>query len=522
MRYKYISLTLLAALVAANKIDAQAIRSVPKLVVNITIDQFNTNFLEAFAPLYGEDGFKKVLEKGMVYSNASYPFSSIDRASAIAAISTGTTPYYNSIIGSRWLSRESLRPMFCVDDDKFIGFSTLENSSPRQLKTSTIGDELKISSNGKSQVYSVAPFREAAILSAGHAADGAIWIDDNDGYWCSTSYYSDSEPSWLNAYNRLNVTTFDELEWKPTTLYSGELSKVTGRDLHDPFKHTFKGEKRFYEYKQSGLVNENVTRTALQCIVSNALGIDGQTDLLNITYYAGYYDNKTLSECQMELLDTYLRLDKELSKLIGTIEQRIGSENVLFFITSTGYCNEGNTDYSKYKIPSGVFNISRNGNLLNMYFGALWGQGRYVETTFDSQIYLNHKLLEQKRISLGDATKRAQEFLTQLSGVSNVYTSLQLKSNNNQNIYKIRNSFHPERNGDIIIEIAPGWKLVNEEYQDNNQQKISYTRFPIIIYGANYEAAQISTPVTTDRIAPSIAKAIRIRAPNACTSEPLF
>ena len=98
MRYKYISLTLLAALVAANKIDAQAIRSVPKLVVNITIDQFNTNFLEAFAPLYGEDGFKKVLEKGMVYSNASYPFSSIDRASAIAAISTGTTPYYNSII----------------------------------------------------------------------------------------------------------------------------------------------------------------------------------------------------------------------------------------------------------------------------------------------------------------------------------------------------------------------------------------------------------------------------------------
>ena len=53
MRYKYISLTLLAALVAANKIDAQAIRSVPKLVVNITIDQFNTNFLEAFAPLYG-------------------------------------------------------------------------------------------------------------------------------------------------------------------------------------------------------------------------------------------------------------------------------------------------------------------------------------------------------------------------------------------------------------------------------------------------------------------------------------
>jgi len=32
----------------------------------------------------------------------------------------------------------------------------------------------------------------------------------------------------------------------------------------------------------------------------------------------------------------------------------------------------------------------------------------------------------------------------------------------------------------------------------------------------------VAIPVTTDRIAPTIAKSIRIRAPNACTAEPLF
>lgn len=521
MKYKYISLTLIAALVAANKLNAQSL-NVPKLVVNITIDQLSSDHLDAFSPLYCADGFKRVIEQGLVYSNASYPFSHIDRASAIASIATGTTPYYNSIIGKQWLNRETLRPTFCVDDKNYRGTSTFEDSSPKHLKTSTIGDELKIASNGKSLVYSIAPFREAAILSAGHSADGAIWIDDNTGYWCSTSYYSEYEQPWLNAYNRLNSSSFDELEWKPTTLYSGEYSKISNRNLDEPFKHIFKGDKRFFDYKRSGLINENITRTALQCLISNSLGIDDITDLLNITYYAGYFDNKTLSECHMELLDTYLRLDKEISKLIKTIEQRIGIDNVMFVITSTGYCNEGNTDYSQYRIPTGDFNITRNSNLLNMYFGALWGQGRYVETSFDSQIFLNHKLLEQKRISLGDATQRAQEFLVQLSGVSNVYTSIQLKSNNNQNIQKIRNSFHPERNGDILIEINPGWNLINEEYQHNKNNKVTYTRFPIIIYGANIKASQISTPVTIDRIAPSISKAIRIRAPNACLSDPLF
>lgn len=522
MKYKYISLTLLAALVAANKLNAQTMHSVPKLVVNITIDQLNNNYLEAFSPLYCDDGFKKLVKQGLIFNNASYPFSSVDRASAIASIVTGTTPYYNSIIGCKWLNRESLRPTFCVADNNYMGFSTLENSSPKHMKTSTIGDELKISTDGKGQVYSIAPFREAAILSAGHAADGAIWIDDQTGYWCSTSYYSESEPKWLNAYNRLNTSSFEELEWKPTTLYSGEASKITGRNLQEPFKHTFKGYNRFYDYKNSGLVNENVTRTSLQCVISNALGIDNFTDLLNVTYYAGYYDNNPLAECHMEHLDTYLRLDKEISKLIGTIEERVGCGNVLFVITSTGYCKEKLSDYSKFKIPTGEFNITRNSNLLNMYFSALWGQGRYVEAAFDTQIYLNHKLLEQKHISLGDATKRAQELLTQLSGVTNVYTSQQLKSNNNPNIYKIRNSFHPERNGDIIIEIAPGWQLTNEEYKENHQYKISNIRFPVIIYGANIKASQINTPVTIDRIAPSIAKAIRIRAPNACTSEPLY
>ena len=522
MTYKFIPITILAVIATTGKLDAQILQSVPKLMVNITIDQLRTDYLEAFSPLYGNGGFKKLLDNGVVYTNASYPFSPIDRASAIATISTGTTPYYNSIIGEKWLDKETLRPHNCVDDINYNGYLTDAKSSPANILSSTLSDELKVATSGKAIVYAIAPFREAAIISAGHAADGAIWIDDINGQWCSSTYYFAQLPSWISAYQRIYANTFVETEWKPINELSGNFSYFLSGGMQSPFNHKFKDDNRYIKFKTSGLVNESITDISLQCLNSTGIGIDNITDLLNITYYAGCYDSKPVAECQMEIQDTYVRLDKSIENLIRKIEERFGSDKVLFCITSTGYFNDGSADYSQYRIPSGTFNITRNANLLNMYLGAIWGQAQYVEACFGAQIYLNHKLLEQKRISLTDVTQRAQEFISMLSGVRNVYTAQQILSGNNQNIFKIRNGFHPDRNGDIIIDISPGWKLLNEETNENFLSRASYIQFPIIIYGANVKSKRISTLVYTDRIAPTISKAIRIRAPNACSSEPLF
>ncbi len=524
MKYRYISLTLLAAFsTTGGKADVpQAVQSAPKLVVNIAIDQLRTDYLEAFAPLYGQEGFRLLLTKGKVYENASYPFSSIDRASAIAAIATGTTPYYNSIVGARWLDKETLRPVFCVDDSKYGGYLTQDCSSPKNLLTSTIGDELKVATGGAAIVYAVAPFRDAAVLSAGHAADGALWIDNDNGYWCSSNYYFKSNPSWIQAFNNLHARDIEENPWTPANQLSGSFSYFMGGGAQKPFKHTFDSDRRYREFKASGLVNASVTDMALQCVATNAMGADNVTDLLNITYYAGNFDHKAVAECQMEIQDTYVRLDGEIARLVKELERRVGAQHVLFVLTSTGYYDEGNADYAKYNIPTGTYYVNRTANLLNMYFGALWGPAQYVEACFGTQIFLDHKQLEQKRINVSMATERAQEFLTQISGVRNVYTSQQLLSSGNQHIYKIRNGYNPERNGDILIEVAPGWQVLNETSLKTHLSRASFTQFPIIIYGAGTKAERLPDHVTTDRIAPTISKAIRIRAPNACSAEPLF
>ena len=118
------TLTLIATLVSMLNIEAQVMQQAPRLVVNITIDQLRTDYMEAFSPLYTLDGFKKLVDKGLVFTNASYPFSPIDCASAIASVATGTTPYYNSMVGNQWLDRETLRPVYCIDDKKTLGLLT--------------------------------------------------------------------------------------------------------------------------------------------------------------------------------------------------------------------------------------------------------------------------------------------------------------------------------------------------------------------------------------------------------------
>ena len=192
-------------------------------------------------------------------------------------------------------------------------------------------------------------------------------------------------------------------------------------------------------------------------------------------------------------------------------------------ITGTGTTEEEREDDNeKYRIPTGKFYINRTANLLNMYLGAIYGSAQYVETSFNNQLFLNRKLIDKRNIDVGEVLRRSQEFILQLSGVRKVYTANQLMTSESYQLERIRNGFNIEKCGDLIIEIAPGWQLVNEDTHTTSVSRASNIPFPIIFFGQNIKPQSVHTQVTVDRIAPTVARAIRIRAPNACSTEPLF
>lgn len=468
---RYLAL-LVAALTTA---EMQAYELAPRLVINVTIDQLRSDYVEAFSKLYSRYGINRLLNEGLVYDGATYPFFPVDQSSATASISTGTTPFYNGIIGDTWLDRKSLQPVGSVDDGK--GFYSAD-----KIRTSTIGDELKVSSNGKALVYSFAADSKSAILLAGHAADGCYWLD-KDRLWTTSSYYEKALPKWVRNYN-------------------------------EGFGAQYKKQKNHQD-------NDNVVDLALAALTSTDLGKDEVSDILNITLSATKSDGKPVHNWQEEMQSVYQQLDYTLGRLINAVEKRMSMQQVLFVVTSTGYNEEKLADLTRYRIPTGTFYINRTASLLNMYLGAIYGSGRYVEQEYGNEIYLDHRLIEQKRISMSELLTRSQEFLMQSAGVADVYTSDRLQSGNND-IQKIRAGYNPILSGDIIINVAPEWRLLNENTQQTSMSRAGVVPFPIIFFGDGIKHETVTAPVTVDRIAPTIAKTIRIRAPNACTVAPLF
>lgn len=522
-RHRFLSS--LIVLLAATGARAQYAPQVPALVVNIVIDQLRGDYLEAFTPLYGEGGFARLKESGRYYSQAEYPFDSPDRASAMACLMTGTSPYVNGIVGSHWLDRQTLQPVFCVDDETYSGLYTSEKSSPKHLAVSTIGDELKISTEGKGIVLSIAPTRDAAVLGAGHAANGAFWLDDWTGKWATTCYY-DGYPEWATAYEAASSleSRIGSITWKPLNdmvvnfkyfVHDGAKGKA--------FSHKFTSNRKYREFKATACVNDEVNRFAMQAIEKGGLGTDASTDMLTLTYYAGTYDHQSATQYAMEMQDTYARLDRQLEELFRFVEERVGMEKTLFVVTSTGYCDsEELIDLSKYRIPTGIFSITKAKLLLNMYLIAVYGPGDYVETAVENQLYLNLKLIENRNLNLAEVLERSSAFLIQLSGVKDVYTSQRLTLGAwTPGISKLHNAYNPRSSGDIFIQVSPGWLLNNEDTHEQSLSRESYLSFPLFFLGAGIEPEKVRIPVTVDQVAPTLAQTLRIRAPNACSLAPL-
>ena len=179
-------LSSLLTLLAVTQIQAQQQRA-PKLVIFITVDQLRGDYIEYFQHTFGERGFKRLLAEGAVCHNVRFGFSNLNQASAFATLFTGAYPSVHGITGLKTYSFEMAKEVSQLYDADYLGNFTRDNYSPKNLLAATIGDELKIVSGGRSEVYAIAPDAEAAILSAGHAANGAFWIDNYNGRWATTT-----------------------------------------------------------------------------------------------------------------------------------------------------------------------------------------------------------------------------------------------------------------------------------------------------------------------------------------------
>lgn len=506
----------------------------PKLIVQITIENFRYDFLTRYWDKIGDKGFKELSLYGAVCKNAQLNYLYTQSAPGIASISTGATPAAHGIIADKWYDQLTNTETDCVFDNRERTIGSRDGQfSPRKLVATTIADELK-SVDFDSKVFSISLNNYAAILSAGHIADGVFWFDDSTGEFVTTSFYTDRLPDWVKQFNsKKNADLYLNKKWEttlPLDKYTESLADLNEYEIGFRGRTNFPYELLIYSsrpnryeiLRSTPYGNSLVKDLAILAIANENLGRDNHPDILSLTFSATENIGKKFGTMSIEMEDAYIKLDKEIEFLINYLDDEIGRENVLFILTS----NNGSAHSPKYltdhKIPAGQFKYAQCVSLLKSYLNALYGEGDWVKYYRKHQIYLNHQLIESSKLQLAEVQQKAAELIIQMSGVANVITSttLQTTSFTEPILRRMQNSYSQKLSGDLLINLQAGW--VEQSVDDVSLHNSGYnydTHIPLIWYGWKIERQNIADNIDVEDIAATLANILNISQPTMCSGK---
>lgn len=501
----------------------------PKLVVGVLIDGLDRQYIDLLRSHFGEGGFNRLLREGVIVEAADYG-TNTDAAASASLLMTGASPSTTSVASSTVYDVNSHRSEAAMLDAEVLGNFTQHGYSPKSLAVSTLADELKIAGSGLSRVYSIAADPNVAVIMAGHSGNAALWLNDQTGNWAGSTYYKDF-PTNVTYRNRVAplAVRLDTMQWTPLRSkehYPGLPDHLT----HYPFRYVFpSGNPARYDlYKASPLINAEITALAGELIDNLGLGAKEGTDMVNIAYSVKPYDYTRSGDNRYELIDSYLRLDADLERLFRKAEEKAGKDGALFFIAATPPPGLSRRDEERWFIPYGEFSTKKARSLLNMYLIAKFGNGEWVADFHNGQFYLNHDLINEKNLSAATVRTEAADFLEKMSGVNRVVTIDEiLGGKGDANLEAMRRNIYAAKAGDLFVEVAPGWETVDDLNTTPSAERIQYVHryaaatAPVFILGSGIEHRIVDTPTDVRTIAPTVARLLRIRSPNAASLPPL-
>lgn len=497
----------------------------PRLVVGIMVDQLRSDYIDFLSSRFGKEGFNLLKNQGLYLKNVDYNVTDLDVVSSTAIVYTGNYASASGIPSEKLYDPASKYPLPVLHDPDMLGNFTNETYSPAALRLSTISDELAVDGAGLGAIYSIAPDAMQSIIMSGHAGSSAFWISDENGKWATTTYYKEVPNSISQRNYRTPLSErLDTMVWtplRPLDSYDG----VPAQKKYIPFRHSFpkKLSDRYVRYKESALVNTEVTDVAIDYIHSLKLGQRGDViDMLNLGYTVAPYKYGADSDMRLEMQDSYLRLDAQLSRLFKAIKERVGFENTLIFLVSTGYYDDAAEDEAKYRIPSGNFSMKRAVSLLNSFLSAKHGNDQYVDGSYRDMIYLDHTTLERHGLNLADVRRDARDFLVMMSGVADVKSLTDIVGETTPDLRRISRGIDPKSAGDLRLEFAPGWN-VNDDVRLpvlTWQVREGNPNTPAFIMGAGVPAKIETGEVNATAIAPMVSSIMRIRSPNGAFDKP--
>ncbi len=501
----------------------------PRFVVVLNVENMRTDYLTRYWDKLQDGGFKRIVNKGSVCAASTINLHVQSPLTGVPTLFSGVYPDRHGIINDSWYDRLKEDEVFSLEDRNYItvGSDSDEGQcSSVNMNSQTIGDVMKTNSGGKSKVYSVGLNDYSAVLSAGHAADGAYWLDSQTGNMISSSYFVDYFPTWgLEFNNRKLAELYIKRDWKPFyPIDSYEESIADDYDLEEGYYD----EWNTFPYNLSSLMkragsykvikttpygNSIVKDFALSLIENEELGKDEIPDFLAISFSSMDYENGSFGPASVEMQDTYLRLDQDIELLLDFIDEEVGLDRTLVVLTSS--CSAMYpADYMKEEMnmPVGYVSPENVVALLKSYLNITYGQGDWILFEGNQQLYLDHDLIEKNNLELEEVQESVASFINQFEGIKIALPASDFESGDfvESQLSVISRSYNFKRSGDVLYLLENGWQ---PEYKYKRTNYNNEPAIPMIWMGRTVKNVRTLDKVDAVDMAPTILEILGLEIP---------
>lgn len=520
---------------------SQPIHSSPKLVVGVVVDQMRYDYITRFWDKFGNNGFKELISEGFNCKNNHYNYVPTYTGPGHTSIYTGAAPQTHGIISNTWFNKFTKEMVYCASDPNVEPVGTTSSAgkmSPHRMLTTTFADQNRLHTQMRGKTIGVALKDRGSILPAGHTANAAYWFYGGDeGSWITSSYYMEELPQWVKDFNASKKAESYLKTWN--TLHNIDSYAESGKDLNN-FEGGFSGkETATFPYKLKDLMEENggysilkstpygnslTADFAIAAIENEGLGQDDITDVLTVSFSSTDYVGHNFGVNSKEVEDTYLRLDKDLGRLLAALNEKVGKGNYTLFLTADHGAVQVPAYLQSVKIPAGYFDSGKFSDSLHEFVATEFGTDSLILNISNSQVFFNYTVIDENEINAEDLQNAIAHFALNQDKIYKVFTRNQLEATTYSAgvPYLVDSGFNQKRSGDVAWVLKPGVIASRSRTGTTHGSAFNYdTHIPLIFYGNGIKKGSTLQRTEIVDIAPTISALLGISFPNGATGDPL-
>lgn len=527
----------------------------PRLVLLIVVDQLRGDLPLRHADRFGANGFRRFLDRGVWFTDAHYRHSTTYTATGHATIATGCAPRDHGIVGNDWYDTERRERVYAVQDATCHWLADEPSSgpsgtSPRNLSSTTIGDELVLASGGKSRVFAVSIKDRAAILCGGRLGS-AFWYSKASGCFITSDYYRKAIPDWMVDLRRRDLAArYAGSSWSllraRESYVAAELDDAAHEDRHHDygtaFPHVFADapQATYATLPATPMGDETTVAFVRELIDHEVIGRGAAPDLLAVSLSATDYIGHAFGPASLEYEDNLLRLDQTLAGLLDFVDDRIGLDRCLVVLTSdhgidaipeqVAHAAADRSAMAAAVVAAGVGRLNTKAliDALNQHLRGRFDIDRDLVIAFwNPSFYVDLEVVAALGLSREAVQRAMVDRLMSEPGVHRAFARADLlrgEVSDPSLASMVLRSFHAQRSGEVLLIQSPGWFLhpESDKYAAMHGSPWNYdTHVPVAFLAPGLTPQQCSRRVAPEDIVPTLAAWLAIPAPAAADGDVL-